>query len=309
MTEQKELVKICEETWCIKGFGCHCYLVKDQDSYLMIDSGCYPNVHDFVKSQIGIDVDTVINTHSHFDHTGGNGFFLHVLMTEKGSKAAKNYMDEDPEQLRLDYSIEFIKDGDILGQGERQLRILECNCHAPGNIVLWDPKYRILFSGDEIDSDQVLLLPGYAEKRGQLHSCPAATVQHYLEIIEMIRKLPVTMILTGHNQTPVSPSFLSDMIDLCKQILQKPFGDKNCSGLTYHQGMNHYPYEDAGYLRATYKSATLVYNQYLIREEDLKIADKLPVATPLHRIAANSVDYIEQNEEKEDSHVDITGLY
>lgn len=66
-------------------------------------------------------------------------------------------------------------------------------------------------------------------------------------------------------------------------------GEADCSSSTYGPGDTHYPYPGAGYLRAAYKGASLVYNQFLVRDADLIGTEELSPATPLHLISSYSV--------------------
>ena len=80
----------------------------------------------------------------------------------------------------LDYGFTYVTDGEILPIEGRPLEIIVLNCHSRDNLAVLDRKSRLLFVGDELDAGQVLLLPGYAEQRGQLHAVPAASVETYL---------------------------------------------------------------------------------------------------------------------------------
>lgn len=79
-------------------------------------------------------------------------------------------MDEDPAKLNLDYTPVFVQDHQILNSDNGAWKFCFADCHAPGNIMIFDHTERILYAGDELDVDQVLLLPGFAEKAGQFHS-------------------------------------------------------------------------------------------------------------------------------------------
>lgn len=50
--------------------------------------------------------------------------------------------------------------------------------------MIFDHTERILYAGDELDVDQVLLLPGFAEKAGQFHSEPAGDRERLPEIVD-----------------------------------------------------------------------------------------------------------------------------
>ena len=286
-----EIIKVYKDTYLIKGFGCHCYVLLGTPN-IMIDAGCKGDIRYFVEQSLGISITHVINTHAHFDHTGGNGYFDVVYMSEKSAKSAKNYMDEDATNLPMMYDITFVKDQDIIDLNNRRLKVIASDVHAQGSIFLYDMDYHLLFSGDEIDLDQILLLPSFAQKEGQFHSHSASSIERFLEMMTIIQQeySNVHYIFTGHNTTPLHPTFINECITLGEKILDNYIGSEDCSSDTYSKEASHYPYKDAGYRRATYKHATLVYNQNLLQKSDE--ATKQPIATPLHYIASKSTKYL-----------------
>lgn len=284
--------QINEYVYKIIGRGCDCYLVLGDEEAIMIDSGCdRHNIIAYAHTLVNLPITTVINTHSHFDHTGGNGFFDKIYMSEKSSYSAKNYMDENPTGLLLDYPIEFIKEGNFTFSGI-DFYILELNCHSPGNIAILDKTHRILFAGDEIDADQVLLLPGFAEKAGQLHSCPAATVSDYQKALYKMKEFEqeYEIICSGHNGSPLDKEIINNMIELCNQILKGEKGNANCSSETYSKRDTHYPYLQANYLRYTWKNCSLVYCDDHLYER--RKNSRFKPATPLHLLCADTWHFI-----------------
>ncbi len=284
---------ICENTWIITGEGCDCYLLEGENEAIMIDAGCSnENIRAYAQSFTSKPLRRVINTHSHFDHTGGNGFFDEVLCTEKVSRSAKNTMGQDPDKFLLDYAFTFVKDGDRINLGNRELRIIELDCHSPGDIAILDITHRMLFTGDEIDSGQVLLLPGFAEEPGQVHASAAATVETCLRTMRKLDALKPQFdaIYPSHNGSPVSSAYIDWFITLCEGIISgEIIGVADCSSPTYDTGAAHYPFHNSQYLRGKYKGASLVYCSKLIRDQDAVNADALLPATPLHVISSYSI--------------------
>ena len=304
-----EFWKIDENTWRITGAGCDCYLLAEG---VMIDCGCAnPQIRNAAEERIGRPVTSVICTHSHIDHTGMCGLFDHAYMTEGTSRSAKNWMDEDPSAMRLDYSPEYITDGEILRFGGRELEIIVSGVHARDNILILDRTHRILFTGDEIDRDQVLLLPAFAEKPGQYHALPAATVSDYRSMLRMIRerRAEYDLLCTGHNGSPLPGEVIGEMIRLCDDILEHgAVGDRDCAGPTFPRTMTHFPCDDAHYLRYTVSlppellrkihaladpseekqtGLALIYctDDLFVRENNSRVEP----ATPLHRMCRDNL--------------------
>jgi glyoxylase-like metal-dependent hydrolase (beta-lactamase superfamily II) len=274
------------------GRGCDSYLLPGKDEAVMIDSGQpLENIRVFAETLAEKPVRRVINTHSHFDHTGGNGYFEIVYGTRGIARSAKNTMGEVPDLYPLDYRYTLIGGGDIVDIGGRPLKILELSCHNPGDIAVLDLEGRALFCGDEVDSGQVLLLPGYAEKPGQIHAAPASTVETCMRTMEKLISLKpeFDLLCPAHNGSPVDSVYLEWFRLLCLGILDGSIkGSSDCRSPTYYPGITHYPRPDAGYLRVSYRGASLVYQSRLLRDADYEIAGGLPPATPLHLISAYS---------------------
>lgn len=276
--------RMTEATWRLIGGGCDCYLL-DGSQPVLIDCGCgQENIQKFCETLIHKSVEAVICTHAHIDHTGHCGLFKQVWMTERTAASSKNWMDEDRFQLHLKYQPTFVQDQEILELGSRRLEILMCDCHAPGNIMILDHEERTLFAGDELDQDQVLLLPGFSEKPGQFHSEPAATVGDYQRMLKRIaaRRSEFDRICTGHNGSPLKAQILDQMISLCQRILDGEVGSEDCSSASYSLRDTHFPYPYAHYRRFSDQGLSLVYCTDSLTERQANSI--VAPATPLHRM-------------------------
>jgi hydroxyacylglutathione hydrolase len=168
------------------------------DGETIIDSGTGSNfvrLYEIFK-QMGLDFDNIkniVNTHMHWDHIGGNGFFknakIHIHendagVLESGDAESSNsmYFNGNMRPMKVEKKL---KEGDeILGFG-----VLHTPGHTRGSICLFDPKDKILVSGDTIFSDGVgrTDLPGGDE--GDLNKS-----------IEKLSKLEIETILPGHGE-------------------------------------------------------------------------------------------------------------
>ena len=68
----------------------------------------------------------VINTHGHFDHTGGNSFWPEAYMSEYAATEAKHAFGEELQKMAdshayPDYEMKILKDGDIIELGDHTL--------------------------------------------------------------------------------------------------------------------------------------------------------------------------------------------
>ncbi|MDJ0699497.1 MAG: MBL fold metallo-hydrolase [Woeseiaceae bacterium] len=114
---------------------------------------------------------TVVNSHTHYDHIGGNWEFESVLALDTDYTQA-NMAGRPYEEIAIDFVPEafckgvpdgvdlpsvrskpwkaqgFIEDGEIIDLGKRRLQVLHTPGHTPDALVLLDVDKRLLFTGD-----------------------------------------------------------------------------------------------------------------------------------------------------------------
>jgi glyoxylase-like metal-dependent hydrolase (beta-lactamase superfamily II) len=160
------------------------FLITGEDSALLFDTGLgIGDIRSVVDQLTDLDV-VVLNSHTHYDHIGGNHQFetIYAMDTEftRGRaigvphERVAEFVSEGwiwkplPEGFIKDryhsqpFSVsKIVGEGDILDVGGRQLEILETPGHAPDSICLFDRHNRILFTGDTF-----YLAPLYAHVAG-----------------------------------------------------------------------------------------------------------------------------------------------
>ena len=164
----------------------------------MIDTGKGSNfvrLYEILK-KLGLDfsdIKTIINTHMHWDHIGGNGFFenakvyIHELdapVLEKGDveKSLADYFGGNMKPMEVHKKL---KEGDVISG----FTVLHTPGHTPGSICLYDKKDKILITGDTLFADGVgrTDLPGGSEEDLE-------------KSLERISGLEVDKILPGHGE-------------------------------------------------------------------------------------------------------------
>ncbi|MET0360660.1 MAG: MBL fold metallo-hydrolase, partial [Sphingobium sp.] len=123
-----------------------------------------------VKALTSLHV-TVLNSHSHYDHVGGNAAFSDIIAIDtpitreraKGVPHDKMAYHVAPDKVceplpaadtRATYAIKpyrlsrFIKDGETLDLGDRMLQVLITPGHTPDSVVILDPSHGQMFTGD-----------------------------------------------------------------------------------------------------------------------------------------------------------------
>ncbi len=175
----------------------------DSNIYLIgndtvIDSGTglnFVRLYDILK-RMKLDfelIKNVINTHMHWDHIGGNGFFsnakIHIHerdapVLEKGDAGMSNslYFNGKMKPMKVGAKL---KDGDeVLG-----FKVLHTPGHTQGSICLFDQKNKILISGDTLFADGVgrIDLPGGSDIDME-------------KSLERLASLKIDKILPGHGE-------------------------------------------------------------------------------------------------------------
>ena len=149
---------LCPNTWIIQGDGANSYLVVGNEYGVVIDTGfATENIQAYAQSLTEKPVRMAANTHGHFDHTGGNGWFSAAYMSAKALEIAKvPYPSLDASKYLTEYLVTIVGDDDRIHLGNRTLEVIEIPAHAPSSIAFLDRKEGILFTGDEVDAHVML---------------------------------------------------------------------------------------------------------------------------------------------------------
>ncbi len=156
------------------------YLVKGEDRAALIDTGMgIGSLREYVSGLTDLPL-TVINTHGHPDHAGGNGEFEACLMHPDDlpyfhSMCSESFRLGDIRRIcpdRLDaWAPALVKDGPPpqplhdgmeLDLGGRVLKAFRVPGHTPGSVCLYDEKTRSLFAGDTLSGQSVWLYGDYS---------------------------------------------------------------------------------------------------------------------------------------------------
>ena len=151
------------DTWAIQyGESLFCFLLIGRESALLIDSaygsGDFPNVIDCLTDKPVI----LVNTHGHYDHTGGNAWFPQAYMHPLAEKnARKPFQPLNPDfwanMPYPDYEIIPVENGHVFELGGRKVECIYTPAHSEASISFIDHGQRLLFTGDEFDSGQANL--------------------------------------------------------------------------------------------------------------------------------------------------------
>jgi len=235
--------EIAPRTWRITNcFDSHermvtySYLLEGDTRALVIDTMFgYGNLKNFCREITDLPL-TLVNTHFHGDHAGGNFDFDEFYMHANDIPQMRGMMDaiQDPAAYRAkmlermknaalpenkdsitvaDFSMPHpvlmwpIWDGDVFDLGNRTVEVIHVPGHSAGEIVLLDRTTRICFSGDACNSN-TLLFAG----RG-------ISVEEYLDSLKHFKTFQgeFDRCYGGHEEA--APSIIDEGIELVEQVI------------------------------------------------------------------------------------------
>ena len=209
----------------------NCYIVKDGDETLVIDTGA-PSDEGFAildAALTELDVDRTrmrfFLTHLHLDHAGlvdrlalpGAKLYVSPVDFEsvRASRAASSYdaarraftAEGVPPSDASGYAryaveprlfdasrLELVAscDGDAIEVGRYRFRVVETPGHTPGHLALYEPESRILFGGDHV---LFVISPSIA-----LFPDGADGLQAYLDSLDKVRALRCEKLFVAHGE-------------------------------------------------------------------------------------------------------------
>jgi glyoxylase-like metal-dependent hydrolase (beta-lactamase superfamily II) len=214
------------------------YLIVGQRLALLFDTGMgIGRISRLVAKLTPLPV-TVLNSHTHFDHTGGNAEFTDIMgvdtpFTRNNAKGQSNDYSRDalapqricgslPAGVRADsYTIRpfqitrWVKDGEQIDLGGRDLEIISTPGHTPDSLCLLDRKNSLLFTGDTFYLGPIYLLT------------PETDLAAYARSVDrLVQFAPhLKLLLPGHNVPVASPRYLPRLQEAVRKVTsgnQKP---------------------------------------------------------------------------------------
>ena len=211
------------------------YLITGAKKALLIDTGMgIGDLAGLVKSLTSLPL-TVVNTHGHPDHAGGNSNFDEVWMTAEDEAMMRRmttleYRTDDvkafhgetsPQAKRFlealvparPWKLRVLQPGQVFDLGGRQFEVLALPGHTPGSICLLNTGERLLFCGDSMVATPVWL---YLEQSMPLKVYRDALIRINAKITDNYAIFP------NHQPTPLGRDTLLDLIVCVEEVLAKP---------------------------------------------------------------------------------------
>ena len=223
----------------------NCYVLKSGNETLIIDTGfnrpeCKQALECGMK-ELGIDIEytSIFLTHLHSDHTGlvyeltkhkkcniymGKIDYDYFVATIAGDMWLKTEQKFEQEGFPKEYTTVLrntnparsfapsgvfeattLNDGDTIQIGDCTLQAILVPGHTPGQMCLYIPKYKILFTADHILFD---ITPNITSWLGVKNS-----LGDYIQSLYKIKKIPIQLALPAHRKNDI------DVYERIEQIL------------------------------------------------------------------------------------------
>jgi glyoxylase-like metal-dependent hydrolase (beta-lactamase superfamily II) len=174
---------------------------------------------------------TVLNSHTHFDHVGGNAEFSDIYDEETpfsraNQEGQSNVYSRDAlasERIcghlpagvsSASYSIRpwrvahRVKDGEEIDLGSRSLQVIFTPGHTPDSVCLLDRKHGFLFTGDTFYPGPIYLFT------------PETDFTAYSSSVDQLANLAteLKLLLPAHNLPVAEPAYLTRLAEAVKKI-------------------------------------------------------------------------------------------
>lgn len=185
------------------GYDSNIYLI---DNEVLVDTGTgifFNEIkEEFENLKINLkEIHTIVNTHCHFDHCGGDKSFrdlckANIAIHEKDKEALETgegtlaeLFGRKQKAVTVDW---VLREKDKIKTKNFTFIVISTPGHTPGSICLYEKEKKILITGDTIFGDSV----GRTD-------FPRGSFEDLLKSIKKLSKLNVTYLLPGHGNPKI----------------------------------------------------------------------------------------------------------
>jgi glyoxylase-like metal-dependent hydrolase (beta-lactamase superfamily II) len=136
-----------------------CYLLGDEatkEAVLVDPTSDFEKINAIID-RYGFKITKIINTHGHFDHIGGNRYYIKKIGARLLIHEADYfYLGKNVNRLieffkggrSIKHEVELLHDGDIITVGTAEIEVIHTPGHSPGSICLYFKGN--IFTGDTL---------------------------------------------------------------------------------------------------------------------------------------------------------------
>lgn len=148
-------------------FGVNTYIVWNPDTLdaAIIDPGMQSPQEEKIFADFIADNHLkpchLVNTHLHIDHTLGDGFVERTYSLPLEAAPSDEFLGADREAQAVMFHLRLgelkpltigreLHDGDTIGIGDDELKVIAVPGHSPGSVALYSPSARFVITGDAL---------------------------------------------------------------------------------------------------------------------------------------------------------------
>jgi len=164
------------------------FVIQDTETNIIavIDPSEFEPINNFIKKKFK-KIDYILNTHHHFDHTGGN-----LDLKKKYNSKVIGYKKDEKRIPGIDIKL---SDNENFKLGNVNFKIFFIPGHTNGHICFYSKNEKVIFTGDTL----------FSLGCGRIFE---GTHLEMLRSLNLIKKLPVdTQIYCGHEYTQKNLAF------------------------------------------------------------------------------------------------------
>ena len=170
--KETSTIEVDSQLTLVLGGGGNSAIFNSADKVVVIDTkmdDAAKNLHDKVIQIAGNKPITIINTHLHPDHTGGNELYKGATIIAGGNYTPKEW---ETDAAKNSMPTVWLKDHEDIYLDNDTLTVfnLQYAAHTISDIMVYDHHRKILFSGDVILNKQAPVLMGNADVNGYMQA-------------------------------------------------------------------------------------------------------------------------------------------